>query len=791
MIENINRPDEPQPNIASKFLTRFDEEGFFTFQTFADCKTSNASYLTRILHGTFDQHHAELLRLNQQGAGIFFTVNATDGRGRNGTNITKVRAVFVDLDGAPLNAVYDSPLEPHLIIQSSQGKYHVYWIVEGVELDHFTNIQKILAKQFQGDAKVCDLPRVMRLPGFHHRKSEPYLTHVIQENHHQSYGVEQFMSAFKMDVNSVSQKESRLGVEHDLILKALQEKNMLRNPIPSKPGGWEMICPWVSSHTTNDFGTHYFEAHTNGYAKAGFHCFHSHCKDKNIEHLKRWLRTKSPTLLGNDWAIPIPLPESLPEVAQFNDALLPNSLKGWILDIAERMQIPPDFSAAALFVILGSLIGRKLGIYPKQKDNWIVVPNLWGAVIGRPSLLKSPAIAEVMKPLERLILESMEEHKIQQSHFEKQNMIIDAQKAALKEKLKQAAKKENSKLEEMVKSYQESVINEPILKRYKTEDSTVEMLGQILLQNQQGILVHRDELTGWLTSLDRYGREGDRSFYLESWNGTGSFTVDRIGRGSLHIPALCLSILGGIQPGPIGSYVYQATAGGTGDDGLLQRFQMTVWPDAPKNWKNIDRFPDNQAKTQAYEIFKLLDQLVVDHHRMEEGQIPALRFTLEGQEIFNAWRTDLELRLRKGELFPALESHLAKYRSLMPSIALIFYAVEALSKGQSLTSVNHEAATQAVAWCAYLESHAHRLYSSAKDPGIEAARALLDRIKKGDIQDVFVLRDIYRKQWSQLNSSELVHQGAKILIDFGWLKEDSIEKNGKTMRIHPSLKGKP
>ena len=78
-------------------------------------------------------------------------------------------------------------------------------------------------------------------------------------------------------------------------------------------------------------------------------------------------------------------------------------------------------------------------------DNWIVVPNLWGAVIGRPSLLKSPAIAEVMKPLERLILESMEEHKIQQSHFEKQNMIMDAQKAALKEKLKQAAKKENSK----------------------------------------------------------------------------------------------------------------------------------------------------------------------------------------------------------------------------------------------------------------------------------------------------------------------------------------------------------
>lgn len=394
-----------------------------------------------------------------------------------------------------------------------------------------------------------------------------------------------------------------------------------------------------------------------------------------------------------------------------------------------------------------------------------------------------------MKPLERLIVTSMDEYQMQQSCFEKQSMIADAQKAALKENLKRAAKKDNAKLEEMLNQHHESILlKEPILKRYKTEDSTVEMLGQILLQNPNGILVHRDELTGWLTSLDRYGREGDRSFYLESWNGTGSFTVDRIGRGSLHIPALCLSILGGIQPGPISSYVYQATAGGTGDDGLLQRFQMTVWPDAPKTWKNIDRLPDNQAKLHAYEVFERLDQFVADHYRLEKDEIPALRFSLEAQEIFNAWRTELELRLRKGDLLPALESHLAKYRSLMPSIALIFYVVEALSKAQPIVSVSAEAASQAVAWCHYLETHAKRLYSSAKDPAMEAARALLDRIKKGDLQDGFATRDVYRKQWSYLNSSELVHQGTKILVDFGWVKEEQIDQKGKLIRIHPSIK---
>ena len=90
----------------------------------------------------------------------------------------------------------------------------------------------------------------------------------------------------------------------------------------------------------------------------------------------------------------------------------------------------------------------------------------------------------------------------------------------------------------------------------------------------------------------------------------------------------------------------------------------------------------------------------------------------------------------------------------------------------------------------YLETHAKRLYSSAKDPAMEAARSLLDRIKKGDLQDGFAARDVYRKQWSHLNSSELVHQGTKILADFGWVKEESMDQKGKLIRIHPSMQEK-
>ena len=378
-------------------------------------------------------------------------------------------------------------------------------------------------------------------------------------------------------------------------------------------------------------------------------------------------------------------------------------------------------------------------------DNWLVVPNLWGAIIGRPSLLKSPAISEMLKPLELLIQNEIVQYKQEMQSFESEKMIAEAEKGALKEQLRQAAKK-NQPLEQIIKKNQmNGLISEPRQRRYKTEDATVEKIGEILLQNPNGILVHRDELMGWLSSLDRYGREGDRAFYLESWNGTGSFTIDRISRGTLHIPALCLSILGGIQPGPISSYVYQATAGGTGDDGLLQRFQVTVWPDTPKHWKNIDRWPDTEAKKIAYQIFKKFDELQAIHDN-QESEIPALRFSPEGQEIFNDWRCSLEIRLRSGGLPLSLESHLAKYRSLMPSLALIFHLVNCETKSWPFPPIDENAALMAIEWCKYLETHARRLYSSAMDPSMESARALLQKIKSGDVQDcssqeMFIVRN--------------------------------------------------
>jgi putative DNA primase/helicase len=102
------------------------------------------------------------------------------------------------------------------------------------------------------------------------------------------------------------------------------------------------------------------------------------------------------------WLEPEPLPGGVPGVPAFNEHLLPDSLRSWIVDIGDRAQAPLDFPALGAMTALSSAIGRRFGIRPKRHDDWLVVPNLWGLIVGPPAFLKSPMLHEVLKPLARL-----------------------------------------------------------------------------------------------------------------------------------------------------------------------------------------------------------------------------------------------------------------------------------------------------------------------------------------------------------------------------------------------------
>ncbi len=181
------------------------------FQTFAEPKGGNNG-LNRVLLGTLGQRHLELQRLNERGAAICFMVNEGDGtKGRKAENVTRVRCVFVDLDGAPLDPIQSAPLQPHVIVESSPGRFHAYWRVEGCPVSEFRRAQKHLAVMFAGDESVCDLPRVMRLPGFLHRKAEPFRSRVLDCRTEAAYAFDDWATAFGMVASKATAEDRRLS----------------------------------------------------------------------------------------------------------------------------------------------------------------------------------------------------------------------------------------------------------------------------------------------------------------------------------------------------------------------------------------------------------------------------------------------------------------------------------------------------------------------------------------------------------------------------------------------------
>lgn len=160
--------------MAEQFLAALSPDAAYTFQTFAEGK--GRSRLSRILHGTLASKGRQLAALNEKGAGVFVMVNRGDGNGRRADNVVGCRALFLDLDGAPLEPVMEAPIPPRIVVESSPGKWHAYWPVADLPSEQFTAAQKALALRFDGDPKVHDRPRVMRLPGFVHRKGAPFLT---------------------------------------------------------------------------------------------------------------------------------------------------------------------------------------------------------------------------------------------------------------------------------------------------------------------------------------------------------------------------------------------------------------------------------------------------------------------------------------------------------------------------------------------------------------------------------------------------------------------------------------
>lgn len=180
----------PDLKEAAAFLKLLDPTTQqFTFQTFDDKKARGSKDLARILHGTLEQHTKELTRLSAQGAGVFVTVNATDGRGRRLANIIQVRAIFQEADtpGAKV-----PPLGPHIVVETSRGKFHRYWLIDSAttpSISAWSAVIRRMVAEWDSDPNAKDAARVLRLPGFPRQKNpdDPNMVRMVPQSNRAPY----------------------------------------------------------------------------------------------------------------------------------------------------------------------------------------------------------------------------------------------------------------------------------------------------------------------------------------------------------------------------------------------------------------------------------------------------------------------------------------------------------------------------------------------------------------------------------------------------------------------------
>jgi hypothetical protein len=491
------------------------------------------------------------------------------------------------------------------------------------------------------------------------------------------------------------------------------------------------------------------------------------------------------------------LPPVAPETPPMPADLVPEPVRAYVVDVSERMNVPVEFVAGPLVTAAGSVIGRQLGVYPKAHDDWLEVPLLWCLLTAPPSTTKSPAVAAALKPLKRVAEAARKEYQQATAIREAHKRVLQKEIARLENSLtKQKNPADPEKVREQIaaKLMELAGLETQAEPRYLTNDTTTEKLAELLNANPRGLLLHADEAMRWLHSFDKHGREGDRQFYLEAWTGTQSYSVDRIGRGSLHVPALAVSVLGTTQPGPLAGYIAGAIEGGVEADGLLQRFGILIAPTRLPPVHVVDEDPDNEARVAVEELFAKLAEVGKLAAKMEadaSAEPSGLRFAVNAQAPFLAWLESLEHRLRDPELTetPAFCAHLAKYRALVPRLALVFHLMDAVNDPDN-GGVSLEALELAIRWAEYLEAHARNVYAAEIDEEAVAGHILAGLIKRGKVKDGATVRDIYTAERAHLKTAGQVRAAVAYLAQYGHVRlevhgEGKPGRSREVVRLHP------
>lgn len=437
--------------------------------------------------------------------------------------------------------------------------------------------------------------------------------------------------------------------------------------------------------------------------------------------------------------------------------MLPDVLWRYAAECGELIGVEPAMVAIPALVACAAALHDGVRIQPKRHETgWTESSRLWCAIVGTPSVKKSPAIRRATKRLRKIDADLAETNARRAADYAEQ---MEQHKEAKKE-----AKKQGVSL---------PTPERPAMERMIVEDITVEALSEVLKDNDRGVLCIQDELSGWFGSMDAYtgGKAGnkDRAAWLQAYNG-GFRQVDRVLRGSVHIPNFSVSMIGGIQPDAIRRIAKDMT-----DDGLMQRFMVVIG----RNAQEFDRREDDEV---GREFAALVDHL----HRVQPGQVILLSEAAhQVREVLMAYAGELA---EYPALPGGLRSHLGKWSGLFARLLLIYHAIECEALGVHPSSERVNGATAArvdALMRRFLLPHALAYYTDVlgASSDLEHARWVAGHVLSKRL-DAISNRDLVQayKQWRGLDDWRR-QRVMQVLEDMGWLTpilEEGARRRGAT-----------
>jgi hypothetical protein len=300
-----------------------------------------------------------------------------------------------------------------------------------------------------------------------------------------------------------------------------------------------------------------------------------------------------------EWPDPEPLHEPPPPVPAFPVGIM-GPWADWCSEQAETVSAPVDYVAMALLTLTGAAIANTR--WGSPWEGWREPPVLFTGLVGLPSSGKSPAADVVLDPLRRAERELAEGFDEIHRRWETARAEAEAKREQWEREVKEAVKTGHPALEMPAGAV---VPPEPRRPRLFTTEATVEAAAELLANEPKGLAMVRDELAGWIGSMDKYGGNGaDRPFWLEAYGGRAK-VVDRLKYGGkpLCVPHLSIPVLGGIQPDRLRSMVLAAD-----DDGMAARL-CYVWP-APVGLNRPVARPEPERLVAAITDLRRLDMAV-------------------------------------------------------------------------------------------------------------------------------------------------------------------------------------